>query len=137
MKTIINRNSKTKKNKKRGFTIVELIAVMAIITILSAALVPKVANYISDAKKVSVLSDAKTIVTTFHSLALKDSSLKEDTAVSSLKSKEGADAITDKMAVKFGSLTVKDCIDILDTENYEFALEDGVVTNIKEIGSTE
>ena len=47
------KNLKSKK-KKKGFTLIELVAVLAIIAILSAAFVPKVGNYITEAKKVAV-----------------------------------------------------------------------------------
>ena len=47
------------KKKKKGFTLIELVAVLAIIAILSAAFVPKVGNYITEAKKVAVLNEAK------------------------------------------------------------------------------
>ena len=40
-----------KKINKKGFTLVELIVVIAIIRILSAVLVPSVTSYIDKAKK--------------------------------------------------------------------------------------
>lgn len=60
-----------KKNKKEGFTLIELVAVMAIIAVLSAAFVPKISGYITEAQKVSVLNEAKNIVTAYESVSYK------------------------------------------------------------------
>lgn len=49
------------KKKKKGFTIVELIVVMAIIAILTLMAVPRLQKYIEDAKLVSTLATADTI----------------------------------------------------------------------------
>ena len=51
------------KKRKKGFTLIELVAVLAIIAILSAAFVPKFGKYITEAKKVAILNEAKTVVT--------------------------------------------------------------------------
>ena len=47
---------------KRGFTLVELIAVMAIVAILSAVSIPKIAGYIEEAKKTKALVGAREVV---------------------------------------------------------------------------
>jgi len=52
-----------KKNKsKRGFTLIELIAVLAIISILFTVLTPKVIGYIKEAKKIKALSEVREVV---------------------------------------------------------------------------
>ena len=42
----------TKMKKKKGFTLIELMAVIAIIAILAAVLVPTVSGYITRSKKI-------------------------------------------------------------------------------------
>ncbi|MDR1754685.1 MAG: type II secretion system GspH family protein [Eubacterium sp.] len=54
-----------KLKNKRGFTLVELIVVVAIIAVLAAILVPLMGNYLNDAKKSSAVSASKTIKNIF------------------------------------------------------------------------
>lgn len=49
-----------KKQTKKGFTLVELVIVIAVIAILSAILIPTFGNVIADAKEKAELEDART-----------------------------------------------------------------------------
>jgi len=51
------------KNKNKGFTLVELIVVIAIIGILAAIMMPKFFGFTDDARKSAALSEAKSIRT--------------------------------------------------------------------------
>ena len=48
--------------KKKGFTLIELMAVIAIVAILAAVLVPTVNGYITRAKKTGVITQARSVV---------------------------------------------------------------------------
>lgn len=52
-----------KSNNKKGFTLVELVIVVAVIAILSAILIPTIGNVIKDAKDAAVKSDLRTVIT--------------------------------------------------------------------------
>ena len=52
-----------KKTRKKGFTIVELVIVIAVIAILAAVLIPTFSGVIENAKKSAALSDAKNAMT--------------------------------------------------------------------------
>ncbi|MGL4572206.1 MAG: type II secretion system protein [Clostridium sp.] len=62
-----------KNKKKKGFTLIELVAVVAIIGILAALLVPKISGYINDAKKTKVIDQARKVV-----MAVETANTKED-----------------------------------------------------------
>ena len=58
-----------KKNKK-GFTLIELIVVIAILGILAAVLLPRFMGFTDDAKKAQVQSDAKNIAIAVEAIAV-------------------------------------------------------------------
>ena len=54
-----------KRNNKKGFTIVELVIVIAVIAILSAVLIPTFGSVIADANEVARDEEAKNVYTTY------------------------------------------------------------------------
>ena len=48
--------------KKKGFTLIELMAVIAIIAILAAVLVPTVSGYITRSKKTAIITQVRNAV---------------------------------------------------------------------------
>ena len=72
------------KKKKKGVTLIELVAVLAIIAILAATFVPKFTNYITEAKKVAVLNEAKSVVTAYEASSHKIDTIETSTTVAQL-----------------------------------------------------
>jgi prepilin-type N-terminal cleavage/methylation domain-containing protein len=74
MRHIFSYLKKQLKNEN-GFTLIELIVVIAIIVVLTSLLVPNIIGYIKQTQRVAALADAKNIVTSAESaLVLKASS---------------------------------------------------------------
>ncbi len=53
---------KLKENKKKGFTLVELIVVLVILAILAALLIPALTGYIDRAKRKSIVAETRQAV---------------------------------------------------------------------------
>lgn len=87
--------NKSKKNKKKGFTLIELIIVIAILAILGAILVPQITGYSLKAKKSKATSDATTIC---HAIAAY--SADADTAIAETTDLNGTDGTTIVDALK-------------------------------------
>ncbi|WP_291677210.1 type II secretion system protein [Clostridium sp.] len=120
------------KKKKKGFTLIELVAVLAIIAILSAAFVPKFGKYITEAKKVAVLNEAKTVVTAYESVRHKINTSEDKTSISSLLSNDYLEeGSIKKINLDF---SVAECKQLMDTENYTFDIDSasGCATNIRQ-----
>lgn len=119
------------KKKKKGFTLIELVAVLAIIAILSAAFIPKFDKYITEAKKVAVLNEAKTVVTAYESVRHKLTDIDSNIKIKDLKGNNMPlkDVDIKKISLDF---SVAQCKQLMDTENYTFEIDSGYATSPRE-----
>ena len=121
------------KVSKKGFTLIELVTVLAIIAILSSALIPKISNYITEAKKVAILNEAKTVVAAYESSKIRISSDETNTHIKDLITKKflASDSIK-KISPDF---SVAQCKHLMDTENYTFTINSGYATPPQKINN--
>lgn len=108
------------KASKKGFTLIELVTVLAIIAILSSAIIPKISNYITEAKKVAILNEAKTVVTAYESSRIRIDSNETNTNINDLITKNYLDSDSIKKIPT--DFSVAQCKQLMDTENYTFTI---------------
>lgn len=120
-----------KNKKKKGFTLIEMVAVVAIIGILAAILVPKITGYIREAKKTEVIQQARNIVQAYETYKMKNNMTAsttieaqklEDITDEGMLSLIGVDSTTDIDSIitkiPVDTFTVKDCINIVNEHGF-------------------
>ena len=115
-----------KSTKKRGFTIVELVIVIAVIAILAAVLIPTFTNVVTKAKKSAAMQNARSAWTAYladealkgHDLPSTDGCIKVTTGET--------DNTTDYyFEIKAGTFTGKNCSEPTHTSPY--TIENGKI----------
>ena len=91
----------TKKTRRHGFTIVELVIVIAVIAILAAVLIPTYANLVKKANEATALADAKNLVTEMLANILSGD---KDSADLLVFSKKGKDVYVHGYSVEAGNI---------------------------------
>ena len=99
----------TKKIQKKGFTMVELIAVMAIIAILSISIAPRVVGYINEAKKTKALAQVREVIMAVDSYNVKASTeIKDDATYQKIAALVGGTGDTDDYYIDTSKITAID-----------------------------
>ncbi|WP_317311022.1 hypothetical protein [Clostridium thermobutyricum] len=124
-----------KRKKKKGFTLIEAGAVVCIMLMLMTFFVPKVAGYINDAKKASIMAQAKTLVFAWETI-----NSRETQKLGAEVTKDGLKKFENKYAEYFDlsetkgihdETEIKTCMEIIKGSNYSFDNEGKIVLDKK------
>ncbi|MDO5518203.1 MAG: prepilin-type N-terminal cleavage/methylation domain-containing protein [Clostridium sp.] len=116
-----------KRKKKGGFTLIEVIAVIAIIGVMASVLLPKFTNYINEAKKLKVVEQSRKVVMAVECYNMKVNKtsdvIKNDAKISSVTSKpevskyfENIENDIDKLDE---NMKISDCYNIVNGASFE------------------
>lgn len=127
---MIKNNKSKSHSKKRAFTLIELVVVIAIVAVLAAAFTSKLSGYMDEARKVVVLDQAKRVLTAYENLNLKFNTLTEKDYIESVVSLSGSPVTLSEITKIPSKFTIEDCRNLLNTEKYDFTMTNGIVTTI-------
>lgn len=100
---------KLRNNKKKGFTLVELIVVLVILAILAALLIPALTGYIDKARRKSVVAETRQVVMAAQSLIdeqyARNTAASLDTAVSVTEAGPTGISAQGKITLKIADIT--------------------------------
>lgn len=112
--------------KKKGFTLIELMAVIAIVAILAAVLVPTVSGYINRSKKTAVTTQVRNAINaveTYNVTASTNDQISDATELDSLVGSTTTGSTTVKNKLEAAELLVSKDIDKLKKMTYAQAKE--------------
>ncbi len=119
-------------NKKAGFTLIELIAVIAIIIILSGVLLPKVIGYVQEAKKLKVVDQCRKVVMATESYNLRYIPLEKNQNVSSIIKNDGISKYIQEEEFKnidITNTTLQDCYNVVNGAEFDFNSESEILNS--------
>lgn len=127
------RDKKLKENKKKGFTLVELIVVLVILAILAALLIPTLTGYINKAKEKSIIAETRQTVMAAQTIA--DEQYGTLTLAGSETVKFSLDKDKDKSSATIGADGKSSVINLSRNEIAELA--EVTSTNIDEVDGSK
>lgn len=117
-----------KNTKKRGFTIVELVIVIAVIAILASVLIPTFTNLVTKAKKSAAMQNARSAWTAYLAdEALAGHDLPKDDGCIEVTTGETGNTTTYHFEIKAGAFTGKECSDT--TQHTCYSIADGKISS--------
>ena len=122
------------KKKSKGFTLVELVVVMAIIAILAITLTPKTIGYIKEGKKTQALSQVRQVVVAVEAYNITkncNATIGDDTAFSDINTKLAGSEYVDMSKVT----AIKDSMKYsqmkqMVNDGADFDISDGIITKV-------